>query len=94
MVWNSVKIILQYTQKARKDLSELDNQLRERIILKLEFFCYKSSPMKHSKPLTGEYKGLYRFRIGQYRAIFHKDAKGRLTVLTVIRIKHRRDIYD
>jgi len=88
-----MKVELNYSKKARKDLAGFSAKDREKILLKLEFFCFESSPMKHAKTLSGELKGLYRFRIGDYRAIFSKDSKGRLMILTIITIKHRRDVY-
>lgn len=89
-----MKVVLQYTSKARKDLEGLNEKLRERIILRLEFFCYQSPPMHHAKPLLGSLRGLYRFRVGDYRIIFQKNAQGKLTILTIIRIKHRGDVYE
>ena len=85
-----MNVILQYTEKARNDLAKFDAVIRTRILLKLEIFCYKSKAQKHSKALTGMYQGLYRFRVGDYRAIFKKDAQGRITIITIVRIKHRR----
>lgn len=89
-----MKTILLYTQKAREDLSELDDKTRDRIILKLEFFCFKSSPIQHSKVLHGDFKGFRRFRVGDYRIVFKIGNDGKLTIVTIVRIKHRRDIYE
>ncbi len=89
-----MKYELFYTKKAWADLQELNIADSRRIVTKLRFFIEQSNPLKHAKPLKGIYKGLFRFRIGDYRAIFSKDAKGNLTVLTIIRIKHRKEVYE
>ena len=43
------------------------------------------------KPLTGPYKGLWKYRIGDYRIIYAIEDK-RLVVF-VLRIRHRKDVY-
>ena len=82
-----------YTKKAWSDLQELDIVDSRRIVTKLRYFVEQSDPIKNSKPLKGVCKGLFRFRIGDYRAVFSKDAKGNVTILTIIRIQRRKDIY-
>ncbi len=84
---------LQYTHKSWSDLQNIDKANAKKITKKLRYFIEQSNPTQHAKPLKGIYKGLFRFRIGDYRAIFSKDAKGKLTILTIIRIGHRKDIY-
>ena len=83
-----------YTGKAWKDLQKLDISISQRIAKKMRFFMEKSDPMKYAKELKRDYKGLFRFRIGDYRVIFSKDSKGTITVLTVLRIKHRMEVYS
>ena len=41
------------------------------------------------KPLTGEFKGLFRLRVGDYRVIYARTDEGFL----VLRIAHRREVY-
>ncbi len=85
---------LLYTKKALSDLQALDLREAKKIIAKLRFFSEQPNPIKQSKPLKRLYKGLFRFRIGDYRAIFSRDSKGIITLLTIIRIQHRKDVYD
>lgn len=82
-----------YTKKAWSDLQGLNIAESRRIVIKLKYFIQQPNPMGYSKLLKGIYTGLFRFRIGDYRAIFNKDAKGNLTILTIIRIQHRKDVY-
>ena len=65
-----------------------------RIVKKLRYFASQSNPMAYAKPLTGKFAGLFRFRIGDYRAIFRKDSDGELIILYVLKIHHRKDIYE
>ena len=89
-----MKYELLYTKKAWSDLQELDIIDSRRVVTKLKYFIAQPDPIKYSKPLKGVYKGLFRFRIGNYRAVFNKDPKGNITVLTIIQIQHRKDIYQ
>ena len=84
---------LLYTKKAWSDLQKLNVSDSRSIVAKLRYFAEQPDPIRHSKPLKGIYKSLFRFRIGDYRAIFSKDAKGQLIILTIITIKHRKDVY-
>lgn len=85
---------IKLTEHAVQDLSKLGHQLAKRITNKLKEICTSKNPLYFAKALTGELKGLYRFRIGDYRAIFRKDASGELIILLVLRIKHRKDVYE
>ena len=49
------------------------------------------NPRRHGKPLTGDFKGLWRYRIGDYRLIV--DIWDEELVIVAIDIGHRRDIY-
>ena len=43
------------------------------------------------RPLVGTFKGLFKFRVGDYRIIYSIE-KNRLTIF-VLRILHRKDVY-
>jgi mRNA interferase RelE/StbE len=85
----------QYTRQALLDLQALDRVVATRIVKTIERFCSTENPFAFAKPLKGPGKGLFRFRIGDYRAIFRRDpSTGRLLMLLILRIKHRKDVYD
>ena len=44
-------------------------------------------------PLSGQLGGLFRFRIGDYRAIFRPDSRGQIVILLILRVGHRSEIY-
>jgi mRNA interferase RelE/StbE len=78
---------LVYTQRAVKDIHKLDQNVKSRIgkaLLRL-----KADPIGHAKRLTNCSMGTYRFRIGDYRAIFDLDDDK----IIILRVGHRRDIY-
>lgn len=83
-----------YAESATQDLERLEKRNVERITKKVEFYAQQENPISFAKPLKGKEVGKYRFRIGDYRAIFHVDAKGQILILMILRIKHRKDVYD
>ena len=88
-----MKCSWQYTRKATKDLLALDQKIAKRIVEKIRSFCSSSNPMDKAEPLVGIFAGLFRFRVGDYRVIFRKQKDGKILVLLILRIKHRKDVY-
>lgn len=88
-----MRCILRLAKRAVKDLAHLDRQAAQHITTKLESYLQSSNPLHHAKALTGVFKGLYRFRIGDYRVIFEIDKQNRISILLVLQIKHRKDLY-
>ena len=83
-----------YTAHARKDLLNLERKTVQRIIKKILYFSQQNAPLEYAKYLTHFDLGRYRFRIGDYRAIFDVDQKGKIYILMILRIKHRKDVYN
>jgi mRNA interferase RelE/StbE len=77
-----------FTRKAAKDLKGLDNQIRRRILEKLQ--ANAVDPLEHSARLTASKLGTYRYRIGDYRVLFDLEDD----TVFVLHIGHRRDIYE
>ncbi len=75
------------------DLRRLDPEARRRI---LKYFRERlegsENPRQFGKPLVGDRAGLWRYRIGDYRAICHLEDQV-LTVL-VLAVGHRKNVYD
>lgn len=81
---------LEFTQTALKDLDKLSTEAKQRIVKKLFDLASLDSPLLFAKRLTQHSLGDYRFRIGDYRAIFRlRDGK-----ILFVRIGHRKDIYE
>ncbi|WP_158822990.1 type II toxin-antitoxin system RelE/ParE family toxin [Granulicella sp. S156] len=83
---------VEYSDLAEKDLLRLNKPERERI---LKFFRERVSnhptPKSLAETLAGPLRGLWRFRIGDYRAICDIQ-EGKLVVL-VLEVGHRGDVY-
>ncbi len=83
---------VEFTDIAVKTLSKLDKETKARI---LKFFRQRVSnsedPKLLAKSLHGEKAGLWRFRIGDYRAIC--DIQNGTLIVLVLAIAHRKDIY-
>lgn len=82
-----------YSVDAQKDLNHLNEQLARRIIKKIAFYAQQKDIKPFSKALEG-FKHRYRFRIGEYRAVFKIDSSGGIQILMILRIKNRKDIYE
>lgn len=65
-----------------------------RILKKIAFFASQKNPSRFAKKLKDFALGEYRFRIGDYRVLFDVDHKGNIFILMILRIKHRKDIYE
>lgn len=77
-----------FTPKAFKKLEKLPREIQRRIFAKLDYFC-ETNPMIFAEKLSDFELGDYRFRISDYRVIF--DVFG--SVITIINLGHRREIY-
>lgn len=87
----NLKII--YSDDALRQLKKLSPTLSKRIVLKIADNAIQVDPLSRAKALQGTLSGKYRYRIGDYRAIFTIDEKGNITILTILNIKHRKDVY-
>jgi mRNA interferase RelE/StbE len=75
---------------ALENLRGLDRSRAREIVDKVDEHLSKD-PLALGKPLRGIFKGMHRFRCGDYRIIYTLDRKEeRLMVLTV---GHRKDVY-
>lgn len=83
-----------YTEKAADDLKRLDERIAIRIAKKIRISCASDNPFAFAKSLNGEWKGIFRFSIGDYRVLFRKASEGSLIILLILRIKHRKDVYE
>ena len=86
------KITVFYTAHARKDLLKLEKTTSKKIVLAIKKNT-ETNPIKNAKALKGVFQGLFRYRVGDYRVVFEFDENGVVYVVTILRIKHRKDIY-
>jgi mRNA-degrading endonuclease RelE of RelBE toxin-antitoxin system len=86
---------LLYTQPAKIDLKRLDKPIAKRIHKKLLFYSNQYNIFSFAKPLENYIPRVkcYRFRIGDYRAIFTIEPDGCIQILMILGVKHRKDVY-
>lgn len=75
------------TKRALKDFQNLTTDTKN--LIKEKLLQLSSHPFQNTRKLINSQIGNYRFRAGDYRIIF--DLKD--TLLIVLRIGHRKDIY-
>lgn len=82
---------IEYLEQVRKDLKPISKSDKEKIRSSIESKL-SANPIEFGKPLQYSLKGLRRLRVGDYRVIFQIDQSNRIVL--VIKIGHRREIYD
>ena len=78
---------VEYKASALSDLGRLDRAVALRILNKIEKSLVEQG--SDGEPLSGEFQGLLRLRVGDYRVIYARTSVGYL----VLRIGHRGDVY-
>jgi mRNA interferase RelE/StbE len=81
---------VKWHEKALKDLKSLDKSNAKAIVDKVKDYLVKE-PLSIGKPLKGLFKGMYRYRMGDYRVIYTVD-KAEKTIL-ILKVGARKDIY-
>jgi len=79
-----------FEKEAEKEFLKLNKQAQNLIASKL--IDLKNGNFSNDKPLKGKHKGKYRKRAGNYRIIYLKE--NNLLVITIIRVAHRKEVYD
>jgi mRNA interferase RelE/StbE len=82
---------VEFTRRAEKQIDKLDPQVRIRILKKLKVAAGSDDPRAAAEPLTGEWTGYWRYRIGDYRAICRIDDA--VVTVFVIEVAHRSRAY-
>ncbi|GAX34657.1 type II toxin-antitoxin system RelE family toxin [Nodularia sp. NIES-3585] len=65
--------------------------VRLRVLNKIEWLTVNFEQIS-TLPLTGEWSGFYKLRVGDYRVIYEFDIENQLIIIA--RIGHRREIYQ
>ncbi len=76
-----------YKASIAKDLKKIDKTQTRQLLSKLES-ALGANP-NAGEPLKGEFQGLFKYRVGDYRIIYSKIAEGVL----ILRVAHRREVY-
>jgi mRNA interferase RelE/StbE len=80
------------TPQFREDLRRLDRTVVIRILGRIEWLAENANVLRTSlRNLPKDLKGLYKFRVGDYRVLLWVDRAGETLVL--YGVAHRREIY-
>lgn len=84
---------VEFDDRARKELRKLDAPAQKQILRYLrKKIATESDPRRFGKALSADKVGLWRYRIGDYRLVCRiEDDK---VVVLVLRVGHRKNVYD
>ncbi|MCI0653580.1 MAG: type II toxin-antitoxin system RelE/ParE family toxin [Methylococcaceae bacterium] len=83
---------IKFTTKAAKALKGFDSRARRRLENFINQLVQTENPRSSGKALQGNrYKGLWRYRVGDYRLI--AQIKDNELIILMLEIDHRKDIY-
>lgn len=83
----------QFSSKAELNFANLPHDIQTRVLNKLFFFEKSQKPLHFAKRLHGT-EETYRFRIGDYRVIVMPKDKNVIVILLILKIGHRREVYE
>lgn len=82
-----------FSREGESNFALLPRVIQKRIFKKLEYFAALKNPLSMAKALSGT-KNKYRFRVGDYRIIVSKLCGNSLVVLLILKIGHRKNVYE
>jgi mRNA interferase RelE/StbE len=84
---------IEYERRVARDIKDLGHQEKKDIVQYLkERIATDEHPCRFGKPLVGDLKGLWRYRVGDYRIICRILEEER--IVQVIGIGHRKEVYE
>ena len=86
--WSSLAGRVLYKSSVSHDLKKIQPADKDRIIRGIEATLQKNP--RGGEPLHGEFEGLFKLRIGDYRDVYALSGRDVL----VLRIRHRSKAYD
>lgn len=86
-----MKYDVELSSRAQRGLARLDSEPRRRVNDKIEWLAEHARVYIH-EPMTGQYSGMFRLRVGAYRAIYDLDHTNRR--IRIDQVGHRREVYD
>jgi len=83
---------IKYSNKAAKYINALDRPTKQRIKIGIEGLT-ENPPKGDIKTMQGYSDGRKRLRIGKYRIIYNYEQDGEITILYIMNVDTRGDIY-
>ncbi len=80
---------VQFKKSVQKDLRGLPKADQKRTLEQIGKVLAKDP--YQGKALTGEFKGLYRWRTGRFRVIY--EIQKDVLIILILKIGHRKDVY-
>ena len=82
-----------YSKTAARELKKLDVPTAGLVYGWIEKNLVEcDNPRQHGKPLVGNKKGYWRYRVGAYRII--ADIQDEVVKIEIVNVAHRRSVYD
>lgn len=83
---------IEIDERALKELKKLGQEAQRQIIKYLrERVAKTENPRTSGNALVGNFAGLWRYRLGEYRIIC--QIKDKELIILVLRIAHRKNVY-
>ena len=83
---------IEITRTATKQITKLDHRAQGSILRFLrERLSHADNPRQWGRALQGEKRGLWRYRVGDYRLIC--DIQDEKITILVLELGHRKDVY-
>jgi len=79
-----------FTRGAEDDLACLGAPIAQRVLKKLRWFAENFEALT-PEPLTGQWHGVFKLRVGDYRVLYTFDQANQNIIVHFI--KHRREVY-
>lgn len=84
---------VEFDPDAARDLRKLGAQAQRLILRYLrQRIATAEDPRRFGRPLTGDLKGFWRYRVGDYRIV--ASIEDDRFVILVVTVGHRREVYD
>ncbi len=80
---------VRFKQSVKKDLQKLSKPDQKRVLDNIQRTLAKDP--HQGKALSGAFKGLHRWRIGNVRVIY--EIKDKQLIILILKIGHRKDVY-
>ena len=82
-----------FDSEAAKEIRTLGGAERQRVLRYLrEKIATPDDPRRFGKALTGDLRGLWRYRVGDVRII--ASIQDQTVTVLVLRVAHRREVYE
>ena len=83
---------MEITPAAEKQLRRLPKTVALRLQNQLNQIAERENPLDYLTPLKGDWVPFYKLRVGDYRLII--DVENQTLTLVLIRVGHRKNVYD